>query len=160
MLTSEASPSAHMEQTSKSASNGGPATLQTMAAAACMPLECAAAIAEAAAAKAAKGFVVWLPFVSSDIDMDPASFAGRVFTSLEKSKEAFPDDDTCMHVPYRMHNCGEKNVVYVYVRDDEDVIATNIAEDLENQLRAMPNKYGGGVLGKFEASAYAYRLDG
>ena len=147
-----------MEQTN-------PVSLQAMAAAACIPLECATAIAEAAAAKAAakaaKGFVVWLPFVLSDIDMDPASFVGFVFTSLEKSKEAFPDDDisSYAHVPYRMHNCGEKDIVYVCVCDDDDVFVTNIAEDLENRLRALPSKYGNAVLGEFEASAYAYQLD-
>jgi hypothetical protein len=132
-----------------------------MAAAACIPLECATAIAEVATAKAAKGFIVWVTFEIPDRVIEPVAFAGRVFTSLEKAKKAFLGNvhNSYAHVPYRMHSCGEKDVVYIYVRNEDDIFVTNVAEDLENQARAIPQLFGHAGPGKFEASNFEYKLD-
>jgi creatinine amidohydrolase/Fe(II)-dependent formamide hydrolase-like protein len=143
-----------MEQTNE------PASLQTLAAAAAMPLECAAAIAE----HAAKGFIAWVTFEVPDCSIYPIAFAGRAFTTLEKAQNAiFRNDNgysvTYAHIPYRMHGCGAKDVVYVYCHGGSYATVTNVADDLENQAREMPWLFSDYVSNGLWAGSFAYKLD-
>lgn len=109
------------------------------------------------AEEAAKGFFVWVSFELAGAPV----FAQRVFTSLEKAMEALPDtaDTQYIHIPYRMHSCGSRNVVYVYINYEDIAIVTNIAEDLIKLLHAIPAQYRNP--GEIESGMrnYEYKLD-
>jgi hypothetical protein len=136
-------------------------SLTMLAAKACMPLACATEIAKLASAEASTGFKVWVPFESRPQSALPpfaimrqpfayiarpsSSYVGSVFSSLEKAVDAYPctADQRFIYVPYRMHRCGDPNVVYVYVHDANNITITNIAEDLWEQACAMKNNFLG-----------------
>jgi hypothetical protein len=118
-----------------------PASLLDLAVSAALPLECVSAIVDATTSIVGKGFVVWLVFVSSNIGYGTyMTSLFRAFSSLEKAQKACDSDsDTdvkIVFVPYRLHHCGAKNIVYIYEYNGH-LTVTNVVSDLENQLRAL-----------------------
>jgi hypothetical protein len=112
-----------------------PTSLVELAATACIPLECAAAILSTA-----QGYIVWVPFEKFNNHELTCTFG--VFSSLEKAKKAYPCTGGVSYdyMPYRMHHCGSKDKIYIYqhIHALDVITITNVAEDLFNLASAAP----------------------
>jgi hypothetical protein len=132
-------------------------SLVSLAAAACIPLECATAISAAAT-----GFVVWVPFELDWRVDEESTCTMRVFSSREKAMKAYKSTvlQHYEYAPYRMHHSGSPDKIYIYthVHNREIITITNIAEDLFNLSIAQPNQYVG-IKTFSDVKAYEHILD-
>jgi hypothetical protein len=101
---------------------------------------------------------VWVPFMLTD-DYHRYVFVGRVFSSREKATKAYPNAPNAnyTYAPYRIHGAGSGSVVYIYIRDDDNVTITNIADDLEDLAKALPGCFS--VVQPFDVRRFAYALE-